>query len=293
MTLAASAASAAAAAVRFAILTIGAPVLGTVLLAAIGRLVGARWLLPPLPPVAIRLLIPAAALLGVVQLATPAPPHLAIWMHPLAVGVRAVLATGVLAYAGARLAGGASASFAAVTLALYALLVTPLASDWLLGHVPGHAVSAAGMMLCVEQIAGAGALILASGRGDVRTRRDMAGLTVAAALGLGYLTYVDYLILWFGNLPARVGFYVVRAAWPAAGLAWFALLAGLVAPLALLAWRGASGQRAAGVAVLLGLLAFNGWWVGGGMIALALGSAVAAGIVGIAAWQGEGAHDRA
>ena len=274
-----------AAAVRILVLGVSAPVLGGVLLVAIARLAGARWTGVAPEPLALRLLVPGVAALGVAQLATPAPAHLALWMHPAMVGVRAVFAAGALAYAGARLASGASAAFAAATLALYALLVTPLASDWMLGHVPGHAVSAAGMMLCVEQIAGAGALVLASGRGDARTRRDMAALTIAAALGLGYLVYVDYLILWFGNLPARVGFYVVRAAWPAAGLAWFALLAGLAAPIVLLAWRGASGQRAAGASVLLGLLAFNGWWAGGGAIALALGSAAAAGIAGIAAWR--------
>ena len=38
----------------------------------------------------------------------------------------------------------------------------------------------------------------------------MSKLMVAAALGLGYLAYMDYLILWSATCPAKIGFYVTR-----------------------------------------------------------------------------------
>lgn len=279
-----SIASVLAAAWRVLFLTASAPLIGGVLLAAIGRVTGARWTDALAPPAATRLVIVGAAVLGFAQMATPLPPHLALWMNPGLVGVRAVIACGMLAFAGVRLAGGASVTFAAVMLALYAALVTPVAMDWLLGEVPGHTVSSAGMMLFVEQIAGACALVLVLGRGDARFRADMAKLMVAAALGLGYLIFMDYLILWFGNLPSRVGFYVARSSPWGAVAVWVALIAGLATPVALLMLRPErSGEQAAGVAVLIALFVTNGWWVGGGVAAWL---SAAAGLALIAAGVG-------
>ena len=265
---------------RILFLTASAPAIGAVLLLAIARVTGARWDAVVWPPLAMRLVIVGAALLGIAQLASVVPPHLALWMNPLLVGVRAVLAAGLLAFAGVRIAGGAGVTFAAVTLALYAAVVTPIASDWLLGQQPGHSVSAAGMMLFVEQIAAACALVLLLARGEARFRSDMAKLMIAAALGLGYLAFMDYLIVWFGNLPTRVGFYVARSGPGAAMLVWVALIAGLALPIAALSLRGEAGQRLAGAGVLLALFAFNAWWVGGGLAGLV----VALAGVAIVAW---------
>jgi len=276
-----SVASILAAAWRVLFLTASAPLIGGILLAAIGRVTGARWTVALSPPAITRLVIVGAAVLGFAEMATPLPPHLALWMNPGLVGARAVIACGLLAFAGVRLAGGASVTFAAVMLALYAAFVTPVAMDWLLGQVPGHTVSSAGMMLFVEQIAGAGALVLVLGRGDARFRADMAKLMVAAALGLSYLIFMGYVILWFGNLPSRVGFYVARSTPAGAAAVWVALIAGLAVPVAVLAVRpGRGGERIAGAAVLVALFVTNGWWIGGGA---AVWLAAAAGLASIAA----------
>jgi len=268
---------------RTLFLTASAPLTGGVLLAAIGRVTGARWEAAMAPALGMRLAIVGAALIGLAQIATPPPPHLALWMSPVAVGVRAVVAVGLLAFAGARIAGGASVTFAAVMLALYAAFVTPVATDWLLGQVPGHAVSSAGMMLFVEQIAGACALVLVSGRGDARFRADMAKLMVAAALGLSYLMFMDYVILWFGNLPSRVGFYVARSNAAGAVAVWLALIAGLAMPIATLWLR--VDERIAGAAVLIALFTANLWWVGGGAATWLAAAAGLAVIVAATRWR--------
>lgn len=284
-----------AAAWRIAFLTAAAPVVGSVLLLAIARLTGARWQGIERPARLAPALIVAGALLGLAQVSVDAPDHLKPWMSWWAVGLRGATAGAGLAYAGARLREGASITFAAVTLAVYTVLVTPVASDWMLGQVPGHPVSAIGMMLTVEGIAGAAAVMLATGQAALPARRDMAQLMVAAALGLGYLTFMDYLIVWFGNLPSRVGFYLDRGTPAMAALVWAALLAGLAAPIGLLSLvagggdGGGRGRRAAGAAVLLGLLLFNGWWVAGGAIALLAGAVptgiMAAGAVMVPRWR--------
>lgn len=279
---------------RIGVLTAGAPAMGAVLLLAIGTLVGARWSAFAVPARAMPVLVVAATLLGLAQAASPVPVHLALWMHPLAVAARALVASGLLAIAGVRLRRGASVTFAAIMLALYAALVTPVATDWMLGGVAGHAVSSIGMMLFVESIAGATALAMLARLGDLRFRQDMAKLMVAAALGLGYLGYMDYLILWFGNLPHKVGFYLERGSLGMGLLADAALLVGLALPIAALSLVGGErGRRIGGAGVLAGLFLFNLWWTGGGIVAAMVGAATAIGLAlaGLAlARRGEPAH---
>lgn len=262
---------------RIAFLTAAAPVVGSVLLLAIARLTGARW--QGLDGAArwAPLLIVGGALLGLAQAGVDLPPHLAHWASWWGMALRGAIAAALLAWAGARLRAGAGTTFAGVTLALYAASVTPIASDWMLGQVPGHSVSAIGMMFSVEAIAGIAALLLVTGQGSLPTRRDMAQLMAAAMLGLVYLAFMDYLIIWFGNLPSRVGFYLDRGTPAMTVLVSAALLVGLAAPIGLLALVGGErGRRGAGAAVLVGLLLFNGWWVAGGVLALLLGGALAA-----------------
>jgi len=258
---------------RIALLTAAAPIIGSVLLLAIARLTGARWTgIDRLGSLA-AWLVAGGALLGLGQIGVDAPVHLKPWMSWWGVGLRMGLAGLVMAYAAGRLRAAASTTFAGVTLALYTALATPLASDWMLGQVPGHPVSAIGMMLTVEAIAAAAAVMLVAGWGTLPTRQDLSRLMVAALLGLGYLTFMDFLIIWFGNLPSRVGFYLDRSTPVMVALVWAAVLSGLVAPVGLLSLvRGERGRRAAGGAALVGLLLFNCWWVAGGVVAVLLGA---------------------
>lgn len=259
-----------AAAWRALFLFASAPVIGAALFALIGRVTGARW---PAAEASIRWLpigAAGAALLGVAQIAAPAPPHLSLWLDPVVVGLRGALVVAALWGAMRLVARTDSTTPAAVTLAIYAALVTPIASDWLLGDVPGHPVSAAGMMLVCQQVAGAAAWPLALGQGSERERQDLSRLMVAAALGLGYLLFMDYLIVWFGNLPERVGFYVERSDGLAPLPLVVALGLGWGAAIALLSLGGEWGRRGAGASVLVALLLIDLWWVAAGVVATAL-----------------------
>lgn len=255
---------------RIAFLTAAAPVLGVVLLLAVARLTGARWEGYTAPA----RLAPTLALAvgaGLTGFATAGPPaHLAVWMAPLAVTARGVAAGLALAWAAQRLRRGASATIAAIVLAVYAVVATPIAADWMLGQVPGHPVSAIGMMLTAEAIAAAAAFALVAELADERTRADLSRLAVAAALGVNYLAFMDYLIVWYGDLPARVGFYLDRDR-PA--LVWAALALGLAAPIALFSL---GHRRAGGGAMLAGAFLFNAWWIGGGVVAMAIAAALVA-----------------
>ena len=271
-----------AAAWQILTISLAAPIMGSVLLLAIARLTGAGWDVLRVPA-RWAVLLPAVALLGIAQLASPPPPHLETWLAWWAVALRGLVAGGAFAFAASRLLHGGGETLAGVTLALYAALVTPIASDWMLGQAPGHPVSAVGMMMFVESIGTAAALPLALGLGDLPFRRDMAKLGVAAALGLAYLAYMDFLIVWFGNVPARVGFYLERGTPAMSLLASGALLVGLAAPIASLSLVGGErGQRIAGVTLLAGAVLFNIWWVAGGLLGSLLGLALVAAVAVLA-----------
>ena len=280
---------------RIAFLTLSAPVIGAVTLLAIGRLTGARWEVLGVIARPALLLILAGAVMGPAQLAHPTPPHLELWLAWWAVALRGALAGLLVAWAGARLRRGASETAAGVVLAVYAVVVTPMAGDWMLGHVPGYSISAIGMMIFVEGVAAAAATSLVAGWGSAAFRRDMAKLMVAAALGLAYLAFMNFLIVWFGNLPPKVGFYLDRGTPAMAALVLGALATGLAAPVALL-WlmAGDRGLRLAGLFTLAALFLFNVWWVGGGLLA-ALLAAMAVAIATLASAQHrpvrEVAHD--
>ena len=270
---------------RIVFLAIAAPIVGSTLLLAIARVTGARWQGIEAPARFAPVLIVGGAAMGLAQLGSAVPPHLRLWMAWWAVGLRGAIAGAVLAYAAARLRRGASVTFAAIVLAAYTALVTPVASDWMLGQDPGHPVSAIGMMLTVAAIGAAAALTLARGAGTPATRTDMTALMIAAALGLGYLAYMDYLIVWFGNLPARVPFYLTRGTPAMTALVSGALLAGWVVPVGALSMIGGDrGARLAGMSVLVGLMLFAGWWIAGGAVAVAL--ACVGGGIAIAAVPG-------
>ena len=117
-----------AAAWRIAFLTASAPVIGACCSPPSRASPVALWAAIDQPPIAMRLVIVGAALIGIAQIATPLPPHLALWMNPAFVGARAVIAAGLLAVAGARLRDGGSVTGAAIALAVYAALVTPIAN---------------------------------------------------------------------------------------------------------------------------------------------------------------------
>ncbi|MBT0667612.1 hypothetical protein HT136_04435 [Novosphingobium profundi] len=252
---------------RAAFLSVGAPVFGAVLMLMIARVVETDWsamavVAMPLPVLAFFALAIFSA-----QFASQLPDHLEVWANPVFVAARTLVAVAALWFASSRLAAGASRSFAAVALAVWTVAITPLAYDWMLGGELGHPVSAVGMMLTAEQVGGAGAAVLAFGLGGARLRSDLSWLLIAAALGLSYMIFMDYLIKWYADLPSQVEWYLARGgamAWLATG----ALVLGLFGPIATLAFLpGETGRRVAGLQALAGLFLANLWWVGAGRLA--------------------------
>ncbi|MBA2934407.1 hypothetical protein HZF05_09880 [Sphingomonas sp. CGMCC 1.13654] len=240
---------------RAAFLLLSAVPVGAVVLLLIARVVGADWeaalqpLLGPLPWLGF-LLIPVVA--GQALFHWPAG-HLHIWLSPLAFAIRAAFALLFWTWTARALACRPSVPAGPLLLA-HGLVVSVMGYDWLLGVMPGQPNSAAPMILAVMQIGGAAAFACAAGLGTPAQRRDLAYLIVASGLGLAYLLYIDFAIVWFGNLPAHVGWYVQRGIMPAALLPGLALALGLLGPILLVGiGRSEPARRQAGLLALLGL----------------------------------------
>ena len=244
------------------------PVLGCILLTLVGDLTGGRWgkwtrpitgAAPGLLPIALPLglglewIFPWALGGGL-------PGHSGVYLNEGFFVARSLVALGAWGALG-WLLGRRDLSRLMLGLGVFAhaVLAIVVAFDWVLSLRPGWVSSDFPMNLIAQQIAAGAALsLLLAGQAAARERRDLATLMAAGVLGVAYLAFMDYLIVWYGNLPDRVGWYLERQ--PTAWLAAVALVVGgLAAPLVLLAprltLRFKSGLAAA--LALAGSLAFQ------------------------------------
>jgi hypothetical protein len=271
---------------RAAFLLLSAGPIGAVTLLLIARVVGADWdaaLVPLLWPIPWLGLLAVPVVVGQALFHWPAG-HLHLWLSPIAFALRSTIALVFWAWTARGIVCRRTVP-AGPLLLVHGLIVSMMGYDWLLGVAPGQPNSAAPMMLAVSQIGGAAALACAAGLGTAAQRRDLAYLIVASALGLAYLLYIDFAIVWFGDLPAHVGWYVARQALPAGILPGLALSIGLLAPILLIGiGRSDPARRQAGLAALFALGLILVWIAvgAGGWLGLLAAVAGVAAIGGLA-----------
>ncbi len=261
-------------------------VLGCLFQPALEHLVGARWSVPlrrvperlatlawPLAPVAAL----ALGALGPLYPGWPAGGAKATWLGAPAVALRVTLAMGlcllsaqVLTGLSLRMAAGDAAvhgarlrRFAPGFMALYALVITQTAYDWVGGLTPAWYSDLLGVYLTAGSLlAGFAATTLATLA--LRRQGRLPGLRPDHLHNLGawlfaftafwaYIAYAQYLLMWYGNLPDEAGWYLLRlqGGWRKASVC-LALLRFAV-PFLLLLPRAAKSdpRRLAGVALLV------------------------------------------
>lgn len=177
-------------------------------------------------------------------------------------------------------AGRRRKPLAGLLLIAYGVSVSFAAFDWIMGLEPEwHSTALSWSLATLQVVAALAACALARGPALADERRsDLAKLLFATLLGLGYLWFMQFLVIWSGNLPHKVAWFLPRVEGTWLWILVAALLIGLVAPLALLLTR--KGRRdgrclaAAGGLGLAGLLLLLAWQVlpafEGGLFALLL-----------------------
>jgi hypothetical protein len=279
--------------------------LGALVLLALHALTGGRWgeaLRPVLAPAAAALpffLLLALPLLPALRALYPwaaapdavAPPDLRhLYLNIPGFVLRAAVALAGWSLAGRLLLrlrpGGAREATAALALVFHLGATTLLGFDWLQSLALPFTSTAFGLAWLLLQVlaalAWAGLFRSASGAANA----DLAGLLLAAVLASLYLGFVQYLVIWYGDLPAKAAWYLPRQGPGWAGPAVLSvLLAGVVPAAALLSAR-VRGNPAAlavlGAGILAGLSAHWVW-----VVAPAVGAgAAAAAVLGLLAVGG-------
>lgn len=153
---------------------------------------------------------------------------------------------------------------AGLGLVFHGLAVSFVAVDWVLSVQPGWTSSNFGMELAAMQLAAgfAWAGLAPNLAATDRDAGDLIGLLFAAVLGLTYLEFISFLVVWYGDRPSLDTWYLLRARPPWQAPVWIALGLDGVA-IALMIWRRVLGVRRAlrliSLAVLAGLFSYQVW----------------------------------
>ena len=257
------------------------PALGSLTLLLVHGLTGGRWgdaLRPTLVPMAAALpwlalvaLVPAfflGLLYGWPHGLEDRPSVARYWLNEPFFLVRAALSLGLLAALAMFLPSDrrAGSAFSGLGLVLLVVAVTVFALDWLMSLDPKWVSTTYPVIVAVQAILEALALaVLLKATHDPAVLEDVAGLLLASLLAVVYLAFMQYLVMWYGNLPEKVAWYAVRerGLWPV--LPVLAFVAGGLVPFLVLLRRASrrdpSTLAGMGGLVLLGALLHLAWMV--------------------------------
>lgn len=226
--------------------------LGSLALLLIHRLTGGRWgesLQPMLAPAAacipllalafVPILIALPVLFPWAADASAVKPDVAqLYLNsPLFIARAAIAFIGwsVLAIALPWRSGRAGVLTAALGLLFYSVTISLVSIDWVLSAEPAFISTSFGAGFAVMQLLAALAFAaLIAPALSVGARRDLGGLMLAVALGLTYIDFMALLVIWYGDLPDKVDWFVKRIDAPWRWVAAGAFIFGSVAPILLL-----------------------------------------------------------
>lgn len=194
---------------------------------------------------------------------------------------------------------GRRRGWAAFGLFIYLLTATLAAVDWVMTVEPAWFSSGFGLLLIASQVSIAVSVaLLLAGREWRRIAPDAAASLLLLAVGAwAFMHLIQFLVIWSGNKPTDITWYLHRADLGSRITVWIGVAAGLLAPMLLLEPRcrsAAPGLPLAAIAVLcaqaLGMLwlvtpSLRQHFTVSGMDALSF-VAIGAVMVGCCLWPG-------
>lgn len=253
----------------------GIPI-GSLILMLIHRLVGGRWgvllapvLLPTirLMPLAAIMFFPIAFGLSVIFPWAAQPAALPsdvgrFYLNTPGFLIRTVVALGGWSFLSIRvLQGRCTKLIAGLGLAFHGLAISFIAIDWILSINPAFASTAFAASIAIQQIlaALACAVILAPRKTGDPAIGDIGALLLAALLGLVYLGFMSYLVVWYGDLPEKATWYLQRST---GGWGWtIASAVGIGAAVPVILLLRSSIRQSRFALRVIGCLALSGIWL--------------------------------
>ena len=214
------------------------------------NLTGGRWGMPVRPAFAAATrLVPLAALLAIpvlVAMRSLFPIADSGWFSPDLFLLRSVAYLVIWSVLSLLLRRRTSQGLSGAGLIVYAFTMSLAAVDWIGSLVPEWYSTALGLVVGVGQMLGAMALAIAyvglrSNSGSVpELFHDLGNLLLMYVMTWAYLAFMQFLIVWVGNLPHEISWYVPRlqTGWFFVGV--LIVLFHFFAPLAILLSRAAT-----------------------------------------------------
>ncbi len=235
------------------------------------NLTGGPWGLAVRPTfIAAARLVPLAALLGIpvlIGMRHLFPIAESGWFSAPFFVARSVVY--LLVWSGFALFVRASVAGSAIGLIVYVFTMSLAATDWIASLVPQWYSTGFGLVVAIGQMLGAMALAVANVGFRARASQrqmfnDLGNLLLMYVMTWAYLAFMQFLIMWVGNLPREIAWYVPRlqTGWVALGV--ILVVFHFFAPLAILLFRSAKrsalflGTLAAG---LLGVHVIDVYWL--------------------------------
>lgn len=145
---------------------------------------------------------------------------------------------------------------AGVGLVAYFLSMTFASVDWAMSLQPAWGSTAFGLIVIAGEGVAAlswGALALGAVEVDKKALNDLGNLMLAFVMLWAYVSFSQFLVIWQGDIPDEVKWYVGREHGAWAGVALTLVIVQFAAPFILLLWRSVkrTGRVLAGVALAL------------------------------------------
>lgn len=198
-----------------------------------------------------------------------------------------VILAGLTLFSLAMVRGRGRLGLPAVGLIFYAFVINIISLDWILAVEPQAFFTAFGAATAVEQLSAVLAwtvLMLPDMPRDVR--RDLGALMLATVLASIYMNYMDFMIIWYGDVPHKIAWFLARSDLPWKAFFAAGVLFGGLGPLfALLFSRTRflpDDLRPIALSMLVGYACYEMWQVLPDYGLIALPFAVVA-MIGIAA----------
>lgn len=172
-----------------------------------------------------------------------------------------------------RLAGRRMIKKSAIGLMLYVLTVTLFAVDWIMSLEPHWYSTAIGLITAASQVVGGFALVVlimglsyrkSWSKKNIDQLEDLGNLLLAGVMFWAYVAFMEYLIIWEGDLSLEITWYLHRSEHGWQGVGVLLVLLYFVVPFLILPSRHA--KRAPKVLALVAALALCGslvnvWWL--------------------------------
>jgi hypothetical protein len=259
------------------------PPLGSLAWMMIHRLTGGRWgVLLHSVFASTAALIPVLAVLLVPSLI--AMPALYRWIHggsevipsvaQVYLNVPSFIARSVVAFVGCSILSvivpltpqPRASLLSALGLIFYGLVVSFVPVDWVLTLEYPFVSESFGASVAITQLIAALAWAAALAPDESKgVEADLGGLLLATVLGITYVDFMALLVIWYGDLPDKVFWFVERNRLPWSLLALFAFMLGAVLPIAALLFARVRTNRRAlrivGATTLAGLAVYDTYLV--------------------------------